>query len=179
MIRKFIIVVLMSTAMGIGFLLFIEPTSPFIIFAWGYDNPHVLEPLTEYDGGMLSFFMNKKRTRSNWDGEWLYVDGFCGVCGKPYAPRGSFVVANLPKGVAYSHYDGDRKYAHMSGLIYVQRSTLCSLAVLLALYPAVAFIRGPFRHWQRKRKSLCTKCGYDLTGNESGICSECGSAVKG
>ena len=29
---------------------------------------------------------------------------------------------------------------------------------------------------QRRRKGLCLKCGYDLTGNVSGVCSECGEA---
>jgi len=27
------------------------------------------------------------------------------------------------------------------------------------------------------RSSLCTRCGYDLRGNESGRCPECGSAI--
>ena len=29
------------------------------------------------------------------------------------------------------------------------------------------------RRWSRKRKGLCRECGYDLTGNLSGVCSEC------
>ena len=46
----------------------------------------------------------------------------------------------------------------------------------LATYPTIAFIRGPVRRWRRHRKGLCLKCGYDLTGNESGVCPECGDA---
>ena len=45
---------------------------------------------------------------------------------------------------------------------------------LLAVYPATAFIRGPLRKYRRRRKGLCVGCGYDLTGNESGVCPECG-----
>ena len=30
---------------------------------------------------------------------------------------------------------------------------------------------------QRLREGLCLKCGYDLTGNESGVCPECGTAI--
>jgi len=30
----------------------------------------------------------------------------------------------------------------------------------------------------RRRKGLCTECGYDLTGNVSGKCPECGVHVK-
>jgi len=27
-------------------------------------------------------------------------------------------------------------------------------------------------------RALCPKCQYDLTGNESGVCPECGTEVK-
>ncbi len=47
--------------------------------------------------------------------------------------------------------------------------------VLFGAYPTLAFIRGPLRRHRRRRKGECTGCGYDLTGNESGICPECGS----
>jgi len=50
--------------------------------------------------------------------------------------------------------------------------------LIFAAYPAIAFIRGPLRRWRRRRKGLCMKCGYDLTGNESGACPECGSDVR-
>ena len=35
-------------------------------------------------------------------------------------------------------------------------------------------------HRRRKRKKLglCVKCGYDLTGNITGTCSECGEAIR-
>ena len=49
---------------------------------------------------------------------------------------------------------------------------------VFAAYPTVAFIRGPVRRYRRRRKGLCVKCGYDLTGNVSGICPECGAEVK-
>ena len=32
-------------------------------------------------------------------------------------------------------------------------------------------------HRQRK-KGLCLKCGYNLTGNVSGVCPECGEKVE-
>ncbi len=37
---------------------------------------------------------------------------------------------------------------------------------------------GPARRWRRKRRGLCAPCGYNLAGNESGVCPECGSEVK-
>ena len=29
----------------------------------------------------------------------------------------------------------------------------------------------------RRREGLCVRCGYDLTGNVSGTCPECGTVV--
>lgn len=46
--------------------------------------------------------------------------------------------------------------------------------VLFAAYPTIAFIRGPLRRWRRRRTGRCIRCGYDLTGNASGRCPECG-----
>ena len=52
---------------------------------------------------------------------------------------------------------------------------LWRVMTLLAVYPTIAFIRGPLRRWRRKKRGQCLKCGYDLTGNESGVCPECGT----
>ena len=49
--------------------------------------------------------------------------------------------------------------------------------ILLAVYPTITFVRGPFRRWRRRWKGLCPDCAYDLTGNESGVCPECGKAI--
>ena len=52
------------------------------------------------------------------------------------------------------------------------------LAVRAALLPA-----GRATAWQwkqvprRKREGRCLRCGYDLTGNASGVCPECGEAT--
>lgn len=50
-------------------------------------------------------------------------------------------------------------------------------AILFAAYPTIALIRGPLRRRRWRRKGLCVKCGYDLTGNESGVCPECGEST--
>ena len=46
--------------------------------------------------------------------------------------------------------------------------------LLLALYPTITFVRGPLRRYRRREKGCCLKCGYNLTGNVSGVCPECG-----
>ena len=35
-----------------------------------------------------------------------------------------------------------------------------------------------WRRDRRKPEGCCQQCGYDLTGNESGVCSECGTEVE-
>ena len=68
-----------------------------------------------------------------------------------------------------THLDGTRS----KGLIVSFPHWL--LVILFAAYPMFALIRSPHRRRKRRRKlGLCTACGYDLTGNESGVCPECG-----
>lgn len=51
------------------------------------------------------------------------------------------------------------------------------VSLLCSIYPTLVFYRGPLRRWRRRRKGLCLKCGYNLTGNTTGICSECGTEI--
>jgi predicted amidophosphoribosyltransferase len=52
------------------------------------------------------------------------------------------------------------------------------LCLALGAYPTVAFVRGPLRRRRRRKRGLCVNCAYDLTGNVSGICPECGARVE-
>ncbi len=49
--------------------------------------------------------------------------------------------------------------------------------ILFATYPTIAFIRCPLRRYRRRRIGLCIHCGYNLTGNTTGVCSECGVVI--
>ena len=54
------------------------------------------------------------------------------------------------------------------------------IAILLsATYPIIAFIRGPLRRRRRRKRGQCLSCGYNLTGNTSGVCPECATMVEG
>jgi hypothetical protein len=49
---------------------------------------------------------------------------------------------------------------------------------LAAMAPAVRLVRARRRRARRRRDGgFCTRCGYDLTGNLSGTCPECGTRV--
>ena len=55
------------------------------------------------------------------------------------------------------------------------RLPLYAISGLFAVYPSITIIRGPLRRWRRRKRGLCVNCGYNLTGNVSGVCSECGT----
>jgi hypothetical protein len=56
------------------------------------------------------------------------------------------------------------------------RVVLPGASGLLIVFPVVGVMR-----WRKRRRrvaaGLCGACGYDLTGNTSGVCPECGLAV--
>lgn len=54
--------------------------------------------------------------------------------------------------------------------------------VLFGTYPAVRFVRRKRREHRiarRRTRGQCITCGYNLTGNRSGTCPECGMASRG
>lgn len=51
-----------------------------------------------------------------------------------------------------------------------------AIASLFALLPAIR-LSGWWRKRHSLRAGLCPSCSYDLTGNLSGVCPECGTAV--
>jgi hypothetical protein len=48
---------------------------------------------------------------------------------------------------------------------------------LLYAYPLLVVFGKPARGRRRRQRGLCVKCAYDLTGNVSGKCPECGTSV--
>jgi len=55
-----------------------------------------------------------------------------------------------------------------SVLFYVVPVPIIAALVLLVPWPG---------DWLQSKRGRCTKCGYDLRGNTSGVCPECGAAV--
>lgn len=53
------------------------------------------------------------------------------------------------------------------------RSTSVLFAVVAGYLAAWPYLC----RYRRRKRGLCVKCGYDLTGNTSGKCPECGSEV--
>ena len=65
------------------------------------------------------------------------------------------------------------KFAAMSGMLGLSVPAFYVLPIVW-LYPFTKFCRGPLRHFRRRRRGLCLKCGYDLTGVPEPRCPECG-----
>ena len=85
----------------------------------------------------------------------------------------AFVVASLflmmGAGMLYSGYASYRDYGEFGG------SALIGLVMII--YSGVAFVRAArIPNVMSYAPGHCQRCGYDLTGNESGICPECGQS---
>lgn len=160
MIRKTIIVVLTLAALGTGVL-------------WGAS--HVIVGEVFEQGGT-------RNTGISWGDTFPREGFFCGVT------EGRFVI--LPT----TRWDYERQEYTRGGFwdwatkqvvldprggdsVRGVQMPMWFLFALFAGYPAIAFIRGPLRRWRRRQRGQCIECAYDLTGNESGTCSECGAAV--
>jgi hypothetical protein len=51
-------------------------------------------------------------------------------------------------------------------------------SLMLTGLGALPIVGGPVLRWWRQRRGRCLFCGYDLTGNRSGRCSECGGPAR-
>jgi len=53
--------------------------------------------------------------------------------------------------------------------------------ILFGMVVAVPFFWRRWHDWKlrqwRRQHGLCQSCGYDLTGNVSGVCPECGATA--
>lgn len=94
-----------------------------------------------------------------------------------WAKEGSYSELNQAKTIEWAIWDG-KTYRGVQVVPYRYTRILCPtwfLIMMLSSYPTVAFMRGPMRRYWRRNRGLCVKCGYNLKGNLSGICPECGS----
>jgi hypothetical protein len=57
------------------------------------------------------------------------------------------------------------------------RAPFWPVTILTSIYP-IFLLRMAIRTRIRQRRGLCIPCGYNLTGNTSGICPECGTAIS-
>ena len=71
-------------------------------------------------------------------------------------------------------YREGRFYGLGASLVFF---TYWGLLTLLAILTFKSTVERR-RRMRRLQEGLCINCGYDLTGNVSGVCPECGAEVK-
>lgn len=151
MIRKILIVVLTVAAVGVYSLRYVSYFAPSPILFHLQDSIHV------YHLGRRAMNITIRR------GAFPQAQGWDSRYEKEFMIPWWFRIIRFKHPAPYTRWDVT---------IYV-RPTIA----ILAAYPTFAFIHGSVRRRLRLRRGLCIKCGYDLTGNVSGACPECGKAI--
>ncbi len=167
---------------GVFAFVLCPPTQPRIIFAYGFDDSlHLLQPLTAPRWSLKAIIPGvavPAYSQNTWNGSDIYVNGHCAGCGDALAPPGAVVAGSLPAGLAYAVRRPHAMYNHLSTPVYVWPGWVLGGAILLfGPYPAWVLLGRPIRRWRGSRHDLCVLCGYNLTGNTSGVCPECGNAL--
>lgn len=171
MIRKTVLIMLASLTLGTGSLSLAS-------FVWSFR----FEPIDSSTAWLRVGFNDGRCTAYyltyNYDGQHPYLQ-------RTLRPGATLQYGMLRNNVSPKNLrtlTGRFQYVapppgQLSRVQYVAFPLWASVSILGA-YPTTAFIRGRFRLWHRRRKGLCIKCGYDLTGNVTGVCSECGEEVR-
>jgi len=90
--------------------------------------------------------------------------------------RWYFGFRSIDLGIGYSGTYITPGYVRIHGASYQLRAPLWFLAALAGAYPVIVAIRY-VRSRRRRPPEACKRCGYNLTGNVSGICPECGTPI--
>ena len=70
-----------------------------------------------------------------------------------------------------------------SDRLWARRVFILAALAVAVVAPLLGFAAHGKNWWhrrktrRRRRLGLCPSCGYDLTGNASGVCPECGTPV--
>lgn len=75
-------------------------------------------------------------------------------------------------------WEAEARYVVVITQLPQARRLFVAVGMISAAYPLFVFIRGPLRRRRRRRRGLCLTCGYNLTGNTSGRCPECGTLLQ-
>ncbi len=176
MIRKAIIVLLTLGAVGTALLLVVS-------FTGHYKNVDWLPPsgLPGWERGWLktigdiddtSFFtIDASKGR-------LALGYFTKVEPSIFVPRKAFGLPGLLVKKQTVFPASTVAFRREQMLLHALQVPLWLLLPLFAAYPVAAFIRGPLRRRRRRKRGLCVRCGYSLTGNVTGVCPECGWAIR-
>jgi len=74
------------------------------------------------------------------------------------------------------HYNQGRRTGFAFSLYGLRLRVSLVIAICMA-YPVIAVLVESFRRYRRAAAGYCLICDYDLTGNTSGYCTECGAGI--
>lgn len=80
-----------------------------------------------------------------------------------------------------SHFrppDSFRDIVVLAGIMAVVAVVILPVTFLVAFFISELSASTARRRQGRAARGYCVNCGYDLTGNESGRCPECGERVR-
>jgi hypothetical protein len=150
MIRKVIIVLLALASVGSG-----------VVWAISYQEPWIVD-IFATDHSALGMGLGWGRA------EFMYMSPI------PREPYGLLDLASSPAPRPLFFWTREKRFGTDWSRVGFP---LWFPVIVFAAYPVVALLRGPVRRWRRRTRCVCIECGYDLTGNVSGICPECGRPV--
>ncbi|GMU20715.1 MAG: hypothetical protein AMXMBFR13_08110 [Phycisphaerae bacterium] len=96
-------------------------------------------------------------------------------------PRRIYSFPPQPYGDPLRHFSSNVTIATPADVVNLRYYVLPLWIPVVGLGVAVVFLmaRARRQHYRRKRSGLCQNCGYDLAGNTSGVCPECGIGEGG
>ncbi len=104
----------------------------------------------------------------------------CDICGLTAHPQGNVCIQH--SGPIRTRLRIGRLLWYADNELTTWHEVLClphALATsVLAGIPLAYFTSLAARRRHRRRHHRCQRCAYDLTGNTSGVCPECGTAIS-
>ncbi len=179
MIRKTIIVALILATLSLIVLSIVTVVTPLFVFHTTYSSLHyeILPWTVRWDRIFPYPFVDWSQV----DHEALQCND--GLCECTVIHRVSDVAETTPGRMTFGGFFLGMTYGVRrsgSGPFFRYCTVNISLLIpvlLTGAYPIFVFIRGPLRRYRRRRRGLCLTCGYDLEGNLSGVCPECGTVI--
>lgn len=124
------------------------------------------------------------------DALWNWVERVCRVCGRWVVGLGILGICTALIGTwqGVETWREETHWRRLGGpfrpvatrLDRQKRQTFAAASVSAAY--GTTFVIVARRRWVRHKRTAsnqCIDCGYDLTGNTSGVCPECGTPVTG